>query len=53
MRCHSVGCGTANQTQSRAQSTTRTRTHDAVVYDESGDVIEMLEHAGDFKEVVI
>jgi hypothetical protein len=32
--------------------TNRLRSHDAVirVYDEAGNVLEMLEHAGNFKE---
>src|ERR1700745_3925083 len=41
MRCHSVGCGMANGTQSAMQSATRckrSRSHDAVirVYDAAG-----------------
>jgi hypothetical protein len=45
MRCHSVACGTASQTQSTM--------HDAVirVYDEAGNVIETHEQSGDFKEL--
>ena len=55
MRCHSVGCGTASQTQSPMQSAYAkfySRSHDAVirVYDDAGNVIETHEHAGDFKE---
>jgi hypothetical protein len=55
MRCHSIGCGTVNQTQSAMLLATQSffgRLHDAVirVYDEWGNVIETHEHAGDFRE---
>jgi hypothetical protein len=55
MRCHSVGFGTVNRTQSRTQSVTQGFTavrRDAVirVYDETGNVIEMHERMGDLKE---
>jgi hypothetical protein len=55
MRWRLVGCGTVSQTQSQTQfgyAKSRSRSHDAVVrvYDETGNVIETHEHAGDFKE---
>ena len=57
MRCRSVGCDTASQTQSATQLTTQNSTavqHDAVisVYDVAGNVIETHEHVGDFKRAV-
>src|SRR6266699_933077 len=52
--CHSVGCGTASQTPSATQSTTRSfafRLHDAAIRLRlANSVIEAHEHAGDFKE---
>jgi hypothetical protein len=54
MRCHSVVCGTASQTRSATQSTTRSFTvaRNAVirVYHDAGNVIATHEHTGDFKE---
>jgi hypothetical protein len=55
MRCHSVACGTANQTQSVMQSVTQSFAAfhmNAVirVYDEADNVIETHEHVGDFRE---
>jgi len=54
MRCHSVACGTASQTQSATPSATQSFSpaHDAVirVYDEAGNVMETHDHTGDFKE---
>jgi hypothetical protein len=52
MRCHSVACDTASQTQSVGYAEFRSRSHDAVirVYDEAGNVIDTHEHTGDFKE---
>jgi hypothetical protein len=52
MRCHSVACGTANQTQSANAidyAKHRSRSHDAVirVYDDAGNVIETHEAAGE------
>jgi hypothetical protein len=55
MRCRSVACGTPGLTKSvMAIGHARffSLSHDAVirVYDETGNVIETHEHAGDFKE---
>jgi len=46
MRCRSVACGMPNYAKHRSRS------HHAVIraYDDAGNVIEMHEHAGDFKE---
>jgi hypothetical protein len=51
MRCHLVAGGTASETQS-GYPKFYSRSHDAVirVYDEAGNVTEMHEQAGDFKE---
>jgi hypothetical protein len=47
--CRSVHCGTVNAI---GYAKFRSRSHDAVirVYDEPGNLIEMHEHAGEFKE---
>jgi hypothetical protein len=55
MRCHSVGCGTANQTPGAnaiGYAMHYSRSANAVirVYDVAGNVIETHEHAGEFKE---
>jgi len=55
MRCPAVRCGMASRMERAMQSATQSfsvRSHDAVirVFDESGDVIETHDHAGDFKE---
>jgi hypothetical protein len=54
MRSHLAGCGTASQTQSVMQSGYAKffSSHDAVirVYDETGNVIQTHQHAGEFKE---
>jgi len=51
MRFRLGGCGMANRMPSRTQSGTRCTAADAVirVYD-TGNVIDMHEHKGDFKE---
>jgi len=54
MRCHSVGCGGANQNAARnaiSFAKFSSRSHHAVirVYNAAGNVIETHEHAGDFK----
>jgi hypothetical protein len=58
MRCYSVGCGTASQTQSANAidyAKHRSRSHDALIraYDEAGSVIETNEHKGDFREFLV
>jgi hypothetical protein len=52
LRCHSVGCGTASRMTPSDTHSNCSRSHHAVirVYDESGNVIQTQEHAGDFKE---
>jgi len=55
MRCHLAGCGTVSSTQSATQmgyAKFFSRSHDAVirVYDETGNVIDTHEHAGEFNE---
>jgi hypothetical protein len=54
MRCHSVACGTASPNaiiNAIGYAKFYSRSHDAVirVYDETGNVIETHEHAGEFK----
>jgi hypothetical protein len=54
MRCHSVGCGMASQTQSDTRCTAAAHIYAVIrVYDEAGNVIETHEHVGDFKDAVI
>jgi hypothetical protein len=53
MRCHSVGSGDGGPDAiSIGDAGFYRRSHDAVirVYDEAGNVIEMHEHGGGFKE---
>jgi hypothetical protein len=51
MRCHSVACGTANQTQSVTRRFAAGQIMPVIrVYDAAGNMIETHEHAGDFKE---
>jgi hypothetical protein len=54
MRCHSVACGMASQTPSATQSVTLnfqsiTPCCDSR-YDETGNVMETHQHAGEFKD---
>jgi hypothetical protein len=55
MRCHSVGCGMASKTQSVAPSDyakhrSRSQCAEIRLFDDTGNVIETDEHAGNFKE---
>jgi hypothetical protein len=52
MRCHSVACGTVNQTQLVTQLDTQSFSAARVirVYDSAGSVIETHKRKGDFRE---
>jgi hypothetical protein len=53
MRCHSVACGMASQTPASnaiGYAKFYSRSHDAVICDEAGNMIETHEHAGEFRE---
>jgi len=52
MCCRSVGCGYSKVDDAIGYAQHRCRSHNAVirVYDETGNIIETLEHKGEFIE---